>query len=258
MNRIGSVILIAATTLGLAAGASAQQKITVEVETKQTAQEQLKYAEALSMELGRARNDAEREVAVVRAAAAFGAVRKHWPDDAPAYIRSVLMEGDLFHRANAPENVVRLLEPLQEWIRGNANEPALLRRLATAYGTLSRTKEAEDVFERALQSKGGARHAEQAMLVHRAAAQFYSRGGRPRDAAVHYRHVMRDKRLREHLRADAALDVLSACIHANDRAAARADLAEITATVKQAMKAAAPETAASLERHLASLAAKVQ
>lgn len=257
MNRIVCAVLVTAMSISLTASVYGQQNITFDIEIKQTAQDQLKYAETLAMDLGRARNEAERNLAVVRAAAAFEAVRNHWPKDPAAYVRSLLMESDLFERANAPENVVRLLEPLQNWIRGNPNEPALLRRLGTAYGMLGNRPAAEEVFKRALQSNVLQKHPEQGMLVHRAAAQFYSRSGRPRDAAFHYRQVMRDRRLRDDLRADAALDVLRAWLHANDKAAARSDLAEITATVKQATKAASPEVAASLERHLAFLAAKV-
>ncbi|HEX8407342.1 MAG TPA: hypothetical protein VF883_00635 [Thermoanaerobaculia bacterium] len=255
MNR---TVLATAVLLSIATGIPAQEKIFVDIEIKETAKEQLRYAQSLAMEYGRARDDAARHLAVARAGSAFDAVRKKWPRDAGAYIQSLLLQSDLFHNANAPENVIRLLAPHKEWIAGNGNEPALLRRLGTAYGMTGNEKDAEKAFQQALKSKILDTHPDQAMLLHRAAALFHSRGGRSREAAVHFRHIMRNRGLRDGLRADAALNVLDVSLQGNDKAAARADLAEVSETVKQAMKSSSPDMAAWMERQLASLAANAQ
>jgi tetratricopeptide (TPR) repeat protein len=212
---------VAMTIVALSATYAGAQQVT---EVRATASEQIALASQLRRGTYVYSSVSDRDLAIVRTAAALEVVRQKWPNDARAVVQSCLMEADVFLSVRAVKNALPVLELLAKYVKNSDNEPAVFRRLAEVYEIMQRRDDAIKYLNAAEVHGANRRypHEEHATLL--AAAEFHTRGGSPKEAAKRLRKASRITAMSAEIRANDALLAAGAHLSAGDPVEASADL----------------------------------
>lgn len=155
--------------LAVAAG---QPPITVSVEKRSNAREQIESAMPLIRSIERLKDPAERQLAMLKALSQLEVVPRAWPHDREAIVRAGLLEADVFARNNSPGNALDVLDRIEP----AAVRPTQRLQIAGARGAAlaksGRTDDAAAVFFNALAMHVGAPGDRVSILTD--AAAFYS------------------------------------------------------------------------------------
>lgn len=225
------VTILSFSLLAVAAGAAGQSQpiiapITltpgstapaVYVQTAPTAAEQLKRAQDMIHKVGQVKDPQQRFAAFAEAHANLTVIRKQWPNDKGAIVRSALMQSDLGIAWNLPQNVVDDLTPVLPLVAKTADETIVERRLGQAYEHLHNGTEAEKHLLAAEQALHGAHvNIVDSEATLDAVAMFYLRQKKPREAIARFHAVADLPGQSPLLKASSALSSLQAALTLDD------------------------------------------
>ena len=236
-------IVVAVWLVTIVLAARAQQppqpgmRIPVTPHVEPSAAAQLQYCNQLARKVYDAPTDNERLARLAEVSVNLGIIPRLWPTDRVAVMESYLLAGDLDLFAHAPRNAQEKMTTALPLAGTTEYAPLVERRLAAAYAALGDNASAEAHFTAAEASPGFARLsvAEREKTL-RAIAGFFSRTGKPLEAAARYRVLATLPGARPLNR---ALDLLasaqqSARVKDHEHAAALADLAAFAHAANQA------------------------
>ena len=226
---VAAILLLAAMTLP-AQPTPMQERGTFDVDVKSTAAEQLAYATSFT---AAAEDPSQRKVAILKSVAALQVIPQRWPEERALAIRAyreivTRLAGSQFHR-----NAVEVCDRAIAFAGQPDDTLVFVATKGRSLASLGRTDEARDAFAKATT---GAFHRlsdfdKSAILID--AIWFYER---TQNFAIAARHAQARARLATGALgpAEAMRKAVELQLRANDLAAARAVLAELSEAVSHA------------------------
>ncbi|HEX9985717.1 MAG TPA: hypothetical protein VGF69_20830 [Thermoanaerobaculia bacterium] len=225
------LILCAVLAVPLLAETPAR-KITVSIEKKATAREQIEYARKLMRTVPATRGE-ERHLAVANAAGNLTAVERAWPDDHAAIAEANVLLVELYTNASMPQNAIEAAE------RGLTKRPTDHRLYAAAGRAYERVgnKAAANASYEKLVETFDARRGDWTENVGAlsAAAFFFEKDRQHTRAAVALRRAAAVQGLTPTIRVTLLLRALEQSALTTDRGAVTADLAHLRDAHRRAL-----------------------